>query len=264
MGTVRLEKRGRYFWIILNRPEVYHAVNFEMMAELETALAMGNEDEEADVILLTGEGEKAFASGGDVREFHSLADEIEVKEMLLRMAHLLRRIASSPKLTVAVVNGVALGGGAELTTAFDLRVASEEARIGFIQRNLHLTSGWGGGTRLMHLIGADRAFPLLLSGKRLTAKEWMELGYLHGIFPSLNLRTEVERWLEEMLPARDVLFAYKRMKERVERYATWISEIEEEVAGCTSLWFSPAHLRMVEQFLSKSVSPSPRGSEDQE
>lgn len=249
MNTVKIEKEGKFFWMILNRPEVYHAVNGEMMEALERAIERGNEEREVEVILLTGEGEKAFASGGDVREFHSFADEVEVGGMLLRMANLLQRIATSPKVTVAAINGLALGGGAELTTAFDLRVASEEARIGFIQRNLHLTTGWGGGTRLMHLLGVERAFPLLLSGEILAARAWYDLGYLHAVFPSSQFRSSVEKWLTEILPAREVLFAYKKMKERIQRSGEWISTIKEEVEGCTSLWLSPEHTAQVERFL---------------
>ncbi|CCQ98111.1 putative 3-hydroxypropionyl-coenzyme A dehydratase [[Clostridium] ultunense Esp] len=252
MATVMMEQRGNLLWLILNRPDVYHAINFQVMDELEDLIRFGNGEEKIHAILLTGSGEKAFASGGDVREFHSFADEKEVIEMLSRMARLLEEISASPKLTVAAINGLALGGGAEITTAFDLRAASEDARIGFIQRNLHLTTGWGGGTRLMHLLGADRAFPLLLSGKIYSAKEWHNWGYLHALFPKEEFRERVENWVKEILPAPEVLLSYKRMKNRIERGKKWKEEIEKEVKECAKLWMSPEHHKKVEAFLSKN------------
>jgi enoyl-CoA hydratase len=257
VSTVRYSIQEGVLQIALDRPHVRNAINFAMMEELEDVLNRGIKDEEVHVILLRGSGDRAFAAGGDLVEFHPIQTEADAYSMLSRMGSILNQIAACPKLTIAAINGVALGGGAELTTPFDIRIAVHGASIGFVQRNLGLTTGWGGGTRLIRILGAERALPLLISGSVLPVEAWKEMGYIYQVYSSDRFNEEVERFARECaaLPP-GVLAGYKAMARRGINEEELLQAIEEEIRLCAKLWGEEAHLQAVKQFISRKQSNS--------
>ena len=135
-------------------------------------------------VVLAGVG-GTFCSGGDLdmmREF----DKNYADAMSLFMHTITTRLFNLPLVSVAAIDGHALGGGAELTTACDFRVMSSRARVGFVQVRLNIAPGWGGGTRLVRLIGRTKALHLLVSGSLLDASKALEYGFANDIITESN------------------------------------------------------------------------------
>ena len=133
--------------------------------------------------VITGAGDQAFCSGGDLSEYHSLRTAAEAFPMLSRMAGLLFRLATLPMPVIALVNGTAVGGGCELAMACDYRVVSSKAKAGFIQGTLAITTGWGGATLLFEKDGKhDRVFRLLSEAKVHTAAEMLEVEWASEVY----------------------------------------------------------------------------------
>ena len=117
------------------------------------------EDDPPVVLAVQGAGRRAFVSGGDLKEFSAIRTVDAAAEMATRMRGILDRLASLPCLTIAELNGHALGGGAELAVAADIRVAAADVRIGFSQIRLAISPAWGGIERLTELVGRAGAVP---------------------------------------------------------------------------------------------------------
>jgi enoyl-CoA hydratase len=174
-SEVELEVEGRLAVLTIDRPDRRNAIGLGTMGELDETL---DEAERAgiNVLVVRGAGTRAFVSGGDLKELAAIRDEADAVEMAMRMRRLLDRLARLPFPTVAALNGHALGGGAEVAVAADLRVASEEIRIGFTQVRLAIMPAWGGAERLVELVGRSRALLLIGSGDTLTAPEAERIG----------------------------------------------------------------------------------------
>ncbi|WP_339062278.1 enoyl-CoA hydratase/isomerase family protein [Tepidibacillus marianensis] len=175
MKTIQTERREGSLLIVLNRPEYRNAVNYEMMDELQEALIQAKEDPNIKTIIFTGV-DRSFSSGGDLGQFHQLKTKEDVRPMLEKMGKVIAEIVHLGKPTIAYINGYALGGGAELAMACDIRYINRQAKMGFIQINLGVTSGWGGGTLLIEKLGKSKGLSILLSGDILTAEEILGSG----------------------------------------------------------------------------------------
>lgn len=171
--------------VTLNRPPV-NALNGTLGRELREAFEQIDQEAEARVVLLTGSGERAFAAGADIRELQTLG-VAEAELMAQRWHQLFRRMETFRLPIIAMVNGVAFGGGCELAMACDLRIASETARFGQPEINLGLIPGWGGSQRLPRLIGVGRALELLLTGEPIDAAEAFRIGLVNRVVPAERL-----------------------------------------------------------------------------
>ncbi len=147
--------------VTLRRPEKRNALSRPLIAALAQTFQHWRAYDDFVVAVLTGEGDKAFASGGDVRELAALREEEETLAFAEDTRAAFDTIRRFPVPVVAALNGDALGGGAELALACDLRVAARHARIGFLQATLNISTAWGGGTDLFRLVGSSRALMLL-------------------------------------------------------------------------------------------------------
>ncbi len=174
-SEVELEIERRLAVLTIDRPERRNAIGLGTMDDLEQAFDEA-EGAAVSVVVIRGAGTRAFVSGGDLKELAAIRDEQGAVEMALRMRRLLDRLARLPFPTIAALNGDALGGGAEVAVAADLRVASEEIRIGFTQVRLAIMPAWGGAERLVELVGRSRALLLIGSGDTLSAPEAERIG----------------------------------------------------------------------------------------
>lgn len=165
--------------VTLNRPPV-NALNATLGRELRDAFEQIEQDADARVVLLTGNGERAFAAGADIRELQTLG-VTEAEVMSQQWHQLFRRMETFRLPIIAVVNGVAFGGGCELAMACDFRIASETARFGQPEINLGLIPGWGGTQRLPRLIGVGRALELLMTGDPIDASEALRIGLVNRV-----------------------------------------------------------------------------------
>lgn len=171
--------------VTFNRPEVLNAVDARMLDDLEEVLATLEADAGVRVVILTGAG-RAFVGGGDVAHMAALSLD-EGERFVYRGQALLRRLERLPQVTVAAINGYALGGGLEIALACDLRIAAESAELGFPEVSVGVIPGWGGTQRLVRLVGRGIAKDLILTARRLSAAEALTLGIVNRVVPLKRL-----------------------------------------------------------------------------
>jgi enoyl-CoA hydratase len=167
-------------WLTVNRPDKLNALNREVLADLERALAAARDEAGVGAIAVTGAGEKAFVAGADIAEFVGLTPAA-AQELSARGQRLLDAIEAMPKPVIAAVNGFALGGGCELALACHLRVAAANARFGQPEVKLGLIPGYGGTQRLPRLVGQGRALELLLTGAVIDAPTALSWGLVNRV-----------------------------------------------------------------------------------
>jgi enoyl-CoA hydratase len=174
----------------INRPKALNALNSETLQELKDVLALLNADPAVRVIVLTGEGEKAFIAGADISEMKdkSVSEGVRFAQFGHEVTKLLEL---SPKPTIAAVNGFALGGGTEMAISCDFIVASEKAQFGQPEVGLGIIPGFGATIRLSKFVGLPMAKELIFSGRRIKAAEARELGLANHVFPADSFMEKV-------------------------------------------------------------------------
>jgi enoyl-CoA hydratase len=197
VGGVRIERAGPVATITIDRPEARNALNREAMDGLDAALAeAGGWDVHA--LFIRGGGDRAFVSGGDLKELETVREESFALELAQRMRTTLDRIPALPMPVVAVLNGHAIGGGAEVAIACDYRLAADDVRVGFTQATLGLMPAWGGIERLVLAIGRGRALHLLTTGRTVDAEEAWRIGLVEEIVPRAALEQRLAALAEEL------------------------------------------------------------------
>jgi enoyl-CoA hydratase len=166
--------------ITINRPEKRNALSMGLLDEIGTTLN-SHRDTPVKCVVLTGAGERCFAAGGDLKELDAVRTEAETRTMSERGHAALDAIRYFPVPVIGALNGLALGGGAELAMACDLRIATTHAELGLIQSRLNVTTAWGGGIDLINAIGNSAALSLLCSGRRLKAEEALRLSLFEAV-----------------------------------------------------------------------------------
>jgi len=183
--------------ITVNRPDKLNALNDATIAELGRAIDETRERDDVAGVVLTGAG-RAFVAGADISELSS-QNGVEARARARRGQEVFRRFESSPKPTVAAVNGFALGGGCELAMACHVRVASEQAKFGQPEVKLGIVPGYGGTQRLPRLVGKGRALQLLLTGEMIDAQEALRIGLVNRVVPAAELLMVADGILRQML-----------------------------------------------------------------
>jgi enoyl-CoA hydratase len=166
--------------VTIDRPHARNAISLETMDQLDKAL---DGAEGAKALVLTGAGDRAFVSGGDLKELAALRTEWDASTMAYRMRSICDRIAGFPTPTIAALNGHALGGGAEFAVAADIRLAADDIKIGFNQVTLQIMPAWGGAERLVALVGYSKALLLAGAGTVLEAAEAERIGLVDKVLP---------------------------------------------------------------------------------
>ena len=173
--------------IAVNRPEVLNAVRYGTMVEIEDALHSVENDNAIRVIVLTGTGEKAFVSGGDISVMAKGAGYLDVMNELPAGQQITWNIEHFCKPIIARINGIALGGGTELALCCDIRVAADTAIMGVPEINLGIIPGYGGTQRLPRLVGMGMAKKLVLTGEHISAQEAYRIGLVDVLVPPSEL-----------------------------------------------------------------------------
>ncbi|MGI6097424.1 MAG: enoyl-CoA hydratase/isomerase family protein [Dethiobacteria bacterium] len=176
--------------ITINRPPV-NAFNEEVIVELNSLLDYLEESEQVRAIIITGSG-KAFVAGADISGFLKMG-EADADAFIAEGQKLFNRIETYPKIVIAAVNGICLGGGCEMAMACDLRFAAESVKFGQPEINLGLIPGWGGTQRLPSLIGKTKAMEFLLTGSTFTSQEALSLGLVNKVFADSALIEESKK-----------------------------------------------------------------------
>lgn len=235
----------------INRPEKRNAINFDVMTGLEKALDIAM-DPDVRVFAIQGTGDRAFCSGGDLSAFHSLKTKEQAYGMLSRMAAILYRLLVFPKPTIAILNGNAVGGGCEIAAACDFRIGRSGLIAGFVQGNLAITTGWGGGTILIEKLPQQTAFKLLLDASLHSAEELKDYGFLDAVFEG-DAHEACLSFLSKVIEKeRPVLQAYKTLLNSKWQMRSMKERMEAEAAACSVLWEDEAHHRKVEDFMKRN------------
>ncbi|TMK84667.1 MAG: enoyl-CoA hydratase/isomerase family protein [Actinobacteria bacterium] len=178
---VRLEVEDGVGTIRLDRPKM-NAINEELTRELGEAAEEAARRDDVGAVVVWG-GPEVFAAGADVKMMLPMGP-LEVKPMITGLQEVFNLVEEIPKVTIAAINGFALGGGCELAMCADFRYAAEDARIGQPEILLGIIPGAGGTQRLPRLIGEARAKDLIYSGRHLRAEEAKGIGLVNEVFPS--------------------------------------------------------------------------------
>ena len=161
--------------LTLSRPEVLNAISRELATDLQAACESLAARTDVWVVIVTGAGDRAFCAGADLKERRMLsADERAAHTVAIEAAA--EALAALPMPTIAAIRGFALAGGAELAIACDLRVAAEDATLGFPEVRIGIFPGAGGALRLPRIVGGGVARDLLFTGRRVTAEEAFRIG----------------------------------------------------------------------------------------
>lgn len=189
--TVSVEKRRDGIAIVtLSRPDAANALSIQMVYDLHCLVVNLKNDPNVRVIILTGDGEKAFCAGADLKERNGMTNA-EVKKMVRLIGETINEVETLPQPVIAAVNGVAFGGGLELALACDLRVGALESKFGLTETSLAIIPGAGGTQRLPRLIGIGKAKELIFTAKRLTSVEAEAIGILEYVVPRTQLLEKV-------------------------------------------------------------------------
>lgn len=192
--ALRVTEHDGIVVIELCRPAERNAINAEMVAELHAVCHDLEQDPRLSII--TGGSDGVFAGGADIAQLRERGRDDALAGINLR---LFDRIRALPMPTIAAVDGYALGGGAELTYACDLRIATPRAVFGQPEPRLGIIAGAGATHRLVRLIGESVAKHILLAGDRVTAQRAMEIGLVHSIVEPSNLAAAARQLAEKML-----------------------------------------------------------------
>lgn len=186
MNNLLLEVENGIALLTINRPKSLNALNSETLAELNTCLAELENNEEVKVVILTGSGEKSFVAGADISEMVN-ATPAEGRKMGLLAKEAFGRLENMPQVTIAAVNGFALGGGCEISMSCDIRVASENAKFAQPECGLGILPGFGGTQRLPRLVGKGRAKELIFTCDMISADEAFRMGLANHVVPQAEL-----------------------------------------------------------------------------
>lgn len=237
--------------ITLNRPEKRNAISLELVDELDELLNEYETNRDVKVLIFTG-SDKVFISGGDLDQLMQARGRDEAYPLLSKIGALLERIDQYPKPTIAMINGPAIGGGCEFAASCHFRFAADTSLLGFVQIGMHITTGWGGGSRLLDKLGEANALRLLLTGERMTAEEARRLGFLQEIYPMDQLKNSVVHFAHKIATQPlEGIEAYLRLLKWKREGINREERIRREIEQCSSMWGSEQHISVVERFLKK-------------
>ena len=180
MSLVTTTKSDGICTVKINRPDKLNAMNMDTARELVEIFENLGKDDDVKVIILTGEGDKAFSAGADIEYMSKISPD--ESEEYAKLGQLVTRTVENVKQpTIAAVNGFALGGGCELAMSCDIRIAANTAKMGQPEVTIGIPPGWGGTQRLMRIVGIAKAKELVYTGKMIKADEAREIGLVNQV-----------------------------------------------------------------------------------
>ena len=210
------EKRGKIAYVTINRPQALNAIDLQTYQELSQAMLDFRDDDNCWVVIITGSGTKAFCAGADIKDI--LPVLWGIRNEWWRLPPAIVRGLELWKPIIAAVNGIAVGGGLEISLACDLRIAAENATFGVPEVNLGVIPGWGGTQRLPRAIPAAKAAELLFFGHSIDAQEAYRIGLVNKVVPLDELLPAAEEWAQRLceIPPLAVRAAKEAMTKGVE------------------------------------------------
>lgn len=198
MNNLLLEVESEIAVVTINRPKSLNALNSETLAELSQCFGEIAERKDIKVMILTGSGEKSFVAGADISEMVN-ATPAEGRQMGLLAMEAFCKLEKMPQVTIAAVNGYALGGGCEISMACDIRVASENAKFAQPETGLGILPGFGGTQRLPRLVGKGRAMEMIFTCDQIDAQEAYRIGLANKVVPLAELLDYCKKMAAKMI-----------------------------------------------------------------
>lgn len=199
-----IEREGHIGVVTLNRPEHSNALSLQMMREIEDAALGFRDDIETRVVIFTGAG-RHFCAGVDLKDPEQAASTTGPLLQKQRLFHLgprmIRALREMDQVTIAAINGVAVGGGGCIVTALDFRIGAEDCQVGYPESDLAIPLSWVSLPLCLRLVGPARAKRWLMTGERLNARKLEEWGFLDEVVPADDL-VESARRLAELYASR--------------------------------------------------------------
>lgn len=238
--------------VTIARPERRNALARETLRELRTVFEVHAQQADLRLAVISGAGDQAFCAGGDLVDLADTRNEEAAERFAVEGTVALDAIRLFPVPTIAALNGLAVGGGAELAVACDMRVAAGTARIGFVQANLQISTAWGGGADLTRLVGYGRAMELLATGEVLAAEAARAIGLVNRVADGEPFFDFVERFIDPMRERRPEVMRALKAQALAERMgvpppARRAGDQERFV----ETWVDPAHWTVADGLLRK-------------
>lgn len=197
-GQLHFEKSGEVGILRVSRPQALNALNSYLLDELLQFVRYRVQEEECKALIVTGAGEKAFIVGADIREMQNFTT-VEMLEFCRRGQLLTLALEEAPFLTIAAINGYALGGGLEIALACDFMYASKYAKLGFPEVSLGIIPGFGGTQRVAKAVGSRLAKELVMSGRTFTADEGLAYGLVNKVCEGEALLADCQSAAREII-----------------------------------------------------------------
>ena len=229
------EKKDGVAWVTINRPEVLNALARLTWRELVEAMDLADKDDEVRVVIITGAG-RAFCAGDDINDLATIKDAFDAKAYFKEIAGAIRKVEEFSKPIIAAVNGLAYGGGCEITMVCDIAIASENARFAQPEGKI---GAWPplAAVRLPSIIGKAKAMEIMLTGEPIDAKEAERIGLINKVVPREKLKDAAMEMAKKIM--RVAPLSASLIKTTVNKKI----EDLESVIDATAMLFSSEDLR---------------------
>ncbi len=236
--------------ITINRPKKLNALNKATIQELHTAFKTLNEDQNIQVIIVTGSGEKAFIAGADISEFASF-NVAQGEELARNGQHILFDfVANLSTPVIAAINGFALGGGLELAMAAHFRIASDNAKMGLPEVSLGVIPGYGGTQRLPQLVGKGKAMEMMMTAGMIDANEAKDYGLVNYVVAPEDLLPLANKIASKIMRNSPVAIAHA-IKAINDNYTDGTNGFESEITQFGICFGTPDFKEGTTAFLEK-------------
>ncbi len=188
MEKIRIQIKNKIATITINNPDKMNCLDMEMLDSLESTLLKFKKEKSIRVIVITGAGDKAFSSGGNLKDLDKLTRFDEIKEWIICGNEVFNMLETMPMATIAAINGYTMGGGLELALSCDLRIATENSTFSMPELNHGWVPGWGGLAKLRRLIGESKAKEMIMLGEQINGTEAHRIGLVNKVCVSNKLQ----------------------------------------------------------------------------
>ena len=235
----------------INRPQKLNAMNVDVAKEIISTFKQLEKDDNVKVIILTGEGEKAFSAGADIEYMSKISPEESERYAKLGQ-ELTATVENITKPTIAAVNGFALGGGCELAMSCDIRLASDNAKIGQPEVTIGIPPGWGGTQRLMRIVGIAKAKELVFTGKPINANSAKEIGLVNHVFEQSSLMDEAVKMAKTIASNASLAVHMSKTAINKGRNADLDTGLGVELLAWRNCFSDPEREKRMSDFVNKS------------
>jgi len=250
---VEFDKKTQIVLLTIAKPDdKYNLFGASFIRALKDLLEHYELNREIKGLILTAEGDRVFSTGADIVGVFGDLDSFSARDFSKYGQEVFTMLENAPYVTLAAINGFALGGGLEICLACDFRIASRRARLGLPEINLGIIPGWGGTQRLPRIIGLERALYLILSGEPITAEKALEWGLVSLVVEPENLVAEAKKFLAKLVADKSgnaIRVAKRSVVQGINGSLAEGLNLENELFGL--IWSSPDREEGVKAFLEK-------------